>query len=547
VARVEQNGKITVWTSTQSTYTVRARLAQLFDLPFTQVRVIVPHVGGGFGGKLQTTIEPYPVLLSRLTRRPVKLVLSRDEEFFLGKPRSASAIRIKTGVTNDGRLTARQATLYFDTGFSCHPRSVQIGPQVIRGPYNIPHVRFDGVCVYTNKMGCGSFRGPGGIQAHFASESQIDIICHDLGIDPLEFRRRNGVKTGDLSAAGVPLRQVGMQTALAAATQRAGWHTPKVGVKRGRGIACAEWRLGGGRGSGAWVKLNEDGTVVVNAGITEIGSGSSTALVQMTADVLGVLPERVALVSGDTETTPYDTLTAASRVTVAMGNAVTRAASDVRDQLLHLAAERLEARPEDITLADGRVFVKGSADHGFSIGQLAVYAQTLGSGPILGRGAYSSRMPQSLHCYGTQIVEVEVDAETGAVKILRIVAAHDVGRAINPQGVEGQIQGGVTQAIGHALMEQVYYGPDGTPQTQGFLDYKIPSAQDLPEVEAVIVEVPDDEGPFGARGIGEPPILAFAPAVANAIYDAVGVRMTSLPITAEKVRQALNAKQRDNT
>ena len=541
VAQVEPGGKVTVWTSTQSTYTVRSRIAQLFDLPYNQVRVIVPHVGGGFGGKLQTVLEPYCVLLARATRRPVKLVLSREEEFFLAKPRSASAITLKTGVTSDGRLTARQATLYFDTGFSCHPRSVQIGPQVIRGPYNIPHVRFDGLCVYTNKMGCGSFRGPGGIQAHFASESQIDMICSDLGIDPVELRRRNGVQMGHISSAGVPLRQVGMQAALEAAAQHAGWSLPKAHGKRGRGVACAEWRLGGGRGSGAWVKLNEDGTVMVSAGVTEIGSGSSTALVQMAAEVLGVRPERVTLVSGDTETTPYDTLTAASRVTVAMGNAVTRAATDVREQLFHLAADRLEAHPDDMTLEDSRVFVKGSPERGFSLGDLAVYAQTLGPGPVLGRGAFSSRMPQSLHCYGTQIVEVEVDEDTGEVNIVRIVAAHDVGRAINPQGVEGQIQGGVTQALGHTLMEQITYDADGTPAMQGFLDYKIPSAMDLPNVEAVIVEVPDDEGPFGARGIGEPPILALAPAVANAIYDAVGVRITSLPITAEKVREALRA------
>jgi CO/xanthine dehydrogenase Mo-binding subunit len=224
-----------------------------------------------------------------------------------------------------------------------------------------------------------------------------------------------------------------------------------------------------------------------------------------------------------------------------MGNAVTRAAMDVREQLFHLAADRLEAHPDDMTLEDSRVFVKGSPERGFSLGDLAVYAQTLGPGPILGRGAFSSRMPQSLHCYGTQIVEVEVDEDTGEVTIVRIVAAHDVGRAINPQGVEGQIQGGVTQALGHTLMEQVVYEADGTPAMQGFLDYKIPSAMDLPSVEAVIVEVPDEEGPFGARGIGEPPILALAPAVANAIYDAVGVRITSLPITAEKVREALRA------
>lgn len=543
VAQVEPGGKVTVWTSTQSTYTVRSRIAQLFDLPYNQVRVIVPHVGGGFGGKLQMVLEPYCVLLARATRRPVKLVLSREEEFFLAKPRSASAITLKTGATSEGQLTARQATLYFDTGFSCHPRSVQIGPQVIRGPYNIPHVRFDGLCVYTNKMGCGSFRGPGGIQAHFASESQIDIICRDLGIDPVEMRRRNGVQMGHISSAGVPLRQVGMQAALEAAAQHAGWSLPKTHGKRGRGVACAEWRLGGGRGSGAWVKLNEDGTVMVSAGVTEIGSGSSTALVQMAAEVLGVQPERVTLVSGDTETTPYDTLTAASRVTVAMGNAVTRAATDVREQLFHLAADRLEAHPDDMILEDSRVFVKGSPERGFSLGDLAVYAQTLGPGPILGRGAFSSRMPQSLHCYGTQIVEVEVDEDTGEVNIVRIVAAHDVGRAINPQGVEGQIQGGVTQALGHTLMEQVAYDADGTPAMQGFLDYKIPSAMDLPNVEAVIVEVPDDEGPFGARGIGEPPILALAPAVANAIYDAVGVRITSLPITAEKVREALRASR----
>jgi CO/xanthine dehydrogenase Mo-binding subunit len=289
--------------------------------------------------------------------------------------------------------------------------------------------------------------------------------------------------------------------------------------------------------------LNEDGTVVLNAGVTEIGSGSSTALVQMTAEVLGIAPDRIALVSGDTETTPYDTLTAASRVTVAMGNAVTRAATDVRTQLLELAAERLEARLEDMTLEDGRVFVAGSPERGFSIGNMAVYAQSLGPGPILGRGSFASRVPQSLHCFGTQIVEVEVDEETGEVTITRIVAAHDVGHAINPQGVEGQIQGGVTQAVGHALMEQVCYEADGTPLMQGFLDYKIPSALDLPVIEPVIVEVPDAEGPFGARGIGEPPILAFAPAVANAIYDAVGVRITSLPITAEKVLEALERKR----
>jgi len=470
------------------------------------------------------------------------MVMSREEEFFLGKPRSAGVLEVKTGVTRDGLLVARQARMYFDTGFACHPRSSEIAPTVIRGPYNIPHVRFEAFSVYTNKMGCGSFRGPGGIQAHFAGESQIDIICTALGFDPVEFRRRNCVQEGSTSGAGVRLRHVGMRATLerAAAAVHDGTPLPsRSGRRVGRGLACGEWRLGGGRGSGAWVKLNEDGTVHLIAGMSEIGSGSNTAMVQIAAEVLGVEADAVALVSGDTETTPFDTLTAASRVTVSVGNAVLRAATDAREQLVQLAADRLEANPADLTCSDGRIFVQGSPDRGFTLGELARYAQTRGSGPVLGRGAFASRVPQSLHTFGTQMVEVEVDEETGEVALTRIIAAHDVGCAINPQNVAGQIQGGVTQAIGHTLMEEVQYSPAGDPLTAGFLDYKIPSSLDLPSIEALIVEEPDDEGPFGARGIGEPPILAMAPAIANAIYDAVGVRITSLPITAEKIRQAL--------
>ena len=545
VAQCEAGGKLSIWTSTQAAYVVRSMVGSLLRIPFHKVRVIVPHVGGGFGGKAQTVLEPYCALLAQHAGRPVKIVLSREEEFFLGKPRSAGVIYLKTGVKRDGTLTARQARMYFDTGFACHHRSTENAPTVIRGPYNIPHVRFEAFCVYTNKMGCGSFRGPGGMQAHFAGESQIDIICRELGIDPLEFRRRNGVREGGTSGAGTQLRHVGMQAELDQAAEAAGWGKPlarRPGKRVGRGIACGEWRLGGGRGSGAWVKLNEDGTVHVITGLSEIGSGSNTAIVQIAAEVLGVAAEAVALVGGDTETTPFDNLTAGSRVTVTLGNAVKHAATDAREQLLQLAAERLDANSADLECRNGRVFVKGSPDRGFELGALAHYAQTLGPGPILGCGAFSSRVPQSLHTFGTQIVEVEVDEETGQVALSRVVAAHDVGCAINPQGIEGQIQGGVTQAIGHALMEEVKYSPSGDPQNAGFLDYKIPSILDLPLIEPVIVEEADEEGPFGARGVGEPPILALAPAIANAIYDAVGVRITSLPITAEKVLQALREK-----
>ena len=546
VAQYEPGGKLTIWTSTQGTYVVRARVASLLGMPLHKVRVIVPHVGGGFGGKLQTVLEPYCALLTQRTGHPVKIVLSREEEFFLGKPRSAGVLYLKTGVRRDGMLVARQARMYFDTGFACHPRSSEIAPTVVRGPYNVPHVRFEAYSVYTNKMGCGSFRGPGGIQAHFASESQIDIICTELGFDPVEFRRRNGVQDGDTSGAGVRLRHVGMRAALDRAAEAVHKLKPRPsrpGRRVGRGLACGEWRLGGGRGSGAWVKLNEDGTVHLIAGMSEIGSGSNTAMVQIAAEVLGVSADAVTLVSGDTETTPFDMLTAASRVTVSVGNAVQRAAADAREQLVQVAADRLEANPADLTCRDGRIFVQGSPERGFALGELVRYAQTRGSGPILGRGSFSSRLPQSLHPFSTQIVEVEVDEETGEVVLTRIIAAHDVGCAINPHNVEGQIQGGVTQAIGHTLMEEVKYSPTGDPLTAGFLDYKIPSSLDFPNIEPLIVEEADDEGPFGARGVGEPPILAMAPAIANAIYDAIGVRLTSLPITAEKIRQALREQQ----
>src|SRR5499433_4329332 len=275
VAQYEPGGKLTIWTSTQGTYVVRSRVAALLGIPLHKVRVIVPHVGGGFGGKLQTVLEPYCALLAQRTGRPVKMVMSREEEFFLGKPRSAGFLEVKTGVTRDGLLVARQARMYFDTGFACHPRSSEIAPTIVRGPYNIPHVRFEAYSVYTNKMGCGSFRGPGGIQAHFAGESQIDIICRELGIDPIAFRRRNGVQEGDTSGASVRLRHVGMLAALDRAAQVGDWGQPgsktrQPGKRRGRGIACGEWRLGGGRGSGAWVKLNEDGTAHLIAGMSEI-------------------------------------------------------------------------------------------------------------------------------------------------------------------------------------------------------------------------------------------------------------------------------------
>lgn len=554
VASVDLSGKVTVWTSTQSVFVTQARIHQSLGLPMSKIRVIGTKVGGAFGGKVEATVQPACVALAQAAARPVKMILERDEEFTSLRPRHPAVITIKTGAKKNGQLVAKEMRIVFDTGAYADdgPGIAAFGAMMARGPYRIPNVKIEGICVYTNKVKCGAFRGFGNPQATFASESQLDQIARQLGIDPLEIRVRNGVENGDQALGGHPYGSVGYKECLKRASEAIGWGTAK-GKNRGRGVASIN-HISGIVSSAATVKMNEDGTVVLLTGAVDIGQGSDTTLSQMAAEELGVPYDHVAIVTSDSETTPYNWATTASRTTYTTGNAVRMAAREAKRQVLALAADCLEANPQDLETGEGQVFVAGSPEKRISFRDIAGMSLWAKQGPILGSASFMVEGPpfdakravvmgypfgaMTAYIFGVHMVEVEVDTETGQVKIVKAVAAHDVGRAINPSIVEGQIQGGFVQGVGYALMEEMILD-DGKITNPTLVDYRIPSALDVPKIIPIIVETGEPTGPFGAKGVGECGLVGTAPAIANAIYDAVGVRIKELPLTPERVLAAL--------
>ena len=557
VASFDVSGKITVWTSTQSVFVTQARIHQSLGLPMSKIRVIGTKVGGAFGGKVEATVQPVCVALSQAALRPVKIILERDEEFTSQRPRHPAIIAIRTGAKRDGRLIAKEVRLIYDTGAYADdgPGIAAFGAMMARGPYRIPNVKIEGICVYTNKVKCGAFRGFGNPQATFASESQLDQIAHQLGMDPLEIRMINGVENGDRALGGHPYGSVGYKECLKRAGEAIGWGTPK-GKNRGRGMASIN-HISGIVSSAATVKMNEDGTVVLLTGAVDIGQGSDTTLSQMAAEELGVPYDHVSIVTADSETTPYNWATTASRTTYTTGNAVRLAAAEAKRQLLSLAAQCLEANPDDLETREGYAFVAGSPEKRISFRDIAGMSLWARQGPILGSASFMVEGPPfdakravvmgypfgaiTAHIFGVHMVEVEVDTETGQVRVVKAVAAHDVGRAINPSIVEGQIQGGFVQGVGYALMEELTLD-DGKITNPTLVDYRIPSALDVPKIIPIIIETGEPTGPFGAKGVGECGLVGTAPAIANAIYDAVGVRIKELPLTPERVLEALRTK-----
>ena len=559
VAQMDPGGKVTVWTTSQVPFKVRAAICQSLQLAMSQVRVITTTVGGGFGGK-ESLLDPIAALLSQRTGRPVKMVLSREEEFIAARPRQSTRITLRTGVREDGTLTALQARYVYDAGAYADqtPGTTAYGATFAKGPYRVENVLVDAYCVYTNNVISGACRGYGGPPQCWAMESQMDIIAHALDIDPVNLRMKNGVEDGDTLSTGQVCRNVSMKPTLKAATERVGWsrkadHTE--GRFRGRGVSCHE------RGfalfsSGIVIKLNEDGTYGLLSGSVDIGTGAKTILAQIAAEELGAQVEDIAVLMGDTDGTPYDYGTVASRTTFTAGNAVRLAAADVRRQLFALAAEKLEAGAEQLALAEGHVYVAAAPEQRVSVAALSGEATRQWGGPIIGRGSFVGQgTPMDASTvkgyplgpfpglvYSTQVAEVDVDPETGQVTVLRIVCAQDAGKAINRAGVEGQVYGGVTQGLGFALTEELVLH-NGTVVNPRFLDYKIPTAMDAAPVETIIVEVPHDAGPYGAKGIGEALVAPTAPAIANAVCDAVGVRVFELPMTAERILAALKARE----
>jgi CO/xanthine dehydrogenase Mo-binding subunit len=558
VARLEAGGFLTIWSNTQLPFAIQATLADILQLPVGKIRVIVTHSGGGFGGKLRPGMEPYAALLARATGRPVRLVTTVPEELTAAHPRQPATIYLKTGLKRDGTIVAREGRIIFDTGAfaGSAPAVASVATLVLAGPYRLPHVRLEGWAVYTNKANFGSFRAPSGPQACFAVESHMDIMARHMGLDPLAFRLKNLVQEGDTGVTGQVLTEVSIRQVLERAAAAIDWGKP-AGPQRGKGLACGWWTVTGGS-SGVYVKLNADGTVVLNTGAAEIGTAAVTAgAAQILAEELGVRLADITVVSADTDSTPYDLGAQGSRTTFAVGSAARQAAAEIKAQLLRLAAEVLDMPVQRLLLRDRAVLVADDPERRVSLAALAQLSLQQGGG-IMAHGTFiAPKTPfdpatVSQHFYPTfntpsfhaHAAEVEVDRDTGAITVQRYVVAQDVGFAINPQCVEGQLEGGVAQGVGQALSEEIIMR-DGRVLPPGLIDYKMPSSLDVPVVETILVQHPSRLGPYGAKGVGEPPAIEPPAAIANAIADAVGVRLRHLPMTAEKVRQALQHLEGD--
>ena len=542
LSRVDASGKATVWVPTQAQFFIRASIAEIFQLPLIKVRVIPTEIGGGFGGKMLPTIEPAAVALARKSGMPVQIVMSRADDFQNANPRTPCHLRYKTGVKLDGTIVAREVELVFGTGAYCGNGLVicQRAEMLAVGPYRIPNVKIDLFCAYTNHANCGPYRAPSGPQIAFASESQIDIIARELKLDPVEMRLKNAIEDGDTTpACGGPLKSVHAKETLLKAAEAAGWRGKRREKNRGRGIALGYW-LVGGMASSAGVKLNEDGTVTVMTGVVDL-SGTVTSLGQIVAEVLGVELDDVHVRTADSDFAPHSTISAGSQALRSMGTATKMAAEEVKKQIMEVAADKLEAEAGDLVVEGKRVYVRGSPEKSLSLGQVAQLSLTHKRGPIV--SIHSASQFPNQPAFSAHVADVEVDPETGGVKILRYVASQDVGTAINPLSVRGQIQGSVTQGLGQALSEACIF-KDGKMLNPSFLDYKIFSSLDAPRVEVQLVEHAAADGPFGAKGIGEPSIIPVPATIANAVCDAVGVRIYDLPLTPEKVLRAIQEKNK---
>ena len=547
LGQVTPSGEVVVWSGVQAVHRARQWLAEYFDLPQSKVRVISLKIGGGFGGKITLTLEPIVVGLARKAGRPVKIVMTRVETFIATGGRRPGRMTLKTGVDSSGRIIARQARILWNSGTISEsgPISSSLAALLAPGPYRIPNVRVDSYLVYTNTVAPRAFRGLGAPQVLWATESHMDVIARRLGLDPLEFRLRHVFEDGDVAPWGETLHSVTLKECLQRAAAEIGWYERKA-PGEGRGLACIwKWTVPGTL-SQALVKVHEDGTVGVMTGIADLGTGSSTIMAQIAAEELGVDVEAVSVVVGDTELTPYDYGSASSRSTVHAGNAVREAALLARRQIVELAAAALGVEPREIELRKGQVWLADRPDAGVPLARF-IRGYVLGLGSFQGGGvgpvdAETGATPRATHDWkwGATGVTAEVDGETGTVKVKRLVSVNDVGFAINPLNVESQIHGSVVMGLGATFLEEVVFD-GGRIANPNFMEYLLPTATDLPgEIVPVIVESRKGDGPYGAKGIGEPPIVGVSPAVGNAIEDAVGVRIRDLPITPERVARALH-------
>jgi CO/xanthine dehydrogenase Mo-binding subunit len=539
---------LTLWTSTQKVFLVRSGLADLFDLPESKIRVIGSKVGAGFGGKNAMRLEPYAAMLALKTSRPVRLVNSRAEEFFAAAGSVPATVRVRTGVKKDGTITARAMEFTWDTGayaegLAGSNRALKDGV----GPYKIPNIRVTSTLVYTNKLRGCPFRGLGIPEAVWAGESQMDIISQKLGIDPVALRLKNCLDTGDETPAGDRAKHIALRECLLKVSgELKGWKQ-RAPANHGFGVALLHKSpTTSASSSNARVRISGDGGVELFIGATDVGGGTGTSLAQVAAEELGIPLSTIKVVIADTELTPFDHGTYSSRVTPYVGAAVKLAAADARRQMLEMAA-RLWNRPgEDIRLANGKVIVKGQRS--LTLAELLAQsgaAEIIGVGTSQSKGLWAgdpSNQEKDSSApgwpFGAQAVEVAVDRETGVIKLIRVASAHDVGTAINPLAVTSQIQGGMMMGLGYALSEELIF-EQGAIRNASFVDYKIPTARDIPAAIPIIVEKNYASEPYGAKGVGEMSVFGIAPAIANAIARMTGVRIKDLPLSAEKLFERL--------
>src|SRR2546425_568159 len=531
------NGQVTIWTSTQGTFAVRAATAAILCIAESQVKVIPMEIGGGFGGKGMTYLDPVATVLSKKSGRPVKIVMSRQEVFEGTGPASGTYMQAKIGATKDGIITAGQLYLAFEAGaFPGSP--VGGGALTGFGPYKIEHLLVDGYDVVCNKQKVQGYRAPGQSQATLAVEAVIDELAEKLGMDPMEFRLKNAVQAGDLMPNGAPHAPFGCRELEEAMLAHPHYDAPLSGPNQGRGIAVG-FRWQGGQSSSATMHVNSNGTINLITGSVDIG-GTRTAVAMQVAEVLGLQPEDIAPTVVDTDTIGYTATTGGSRIAFDTGLAAIAAAEEVKRQMAARAAG-LWGRPvEDVAFHDGVFTCTTHPAERLSFQELAGQLMRTGGAITCSASANSTGVGP---IFAGNIVDVEVDPETGKVQILRYTTFLDAGLAVHPSYVEGQMQGGTVQGIGWALNEEYFFTADGTLANGSFLDYRMPTPVDVPMIETVIIEVPNPRHPFGLRGGGEAPIIAPLAALANAIYQAIGVRMDRLPMSPGAILEALQSKQ----
>ena len=579
------NEKLTVWLSTQTAFMARGILAEVLGLPLNQVRVIVDHMGGGFGAKQDLFQSEFLcALLSRATRRPVMMEYTRKETFLGGRTRHPAKIWLRQGFKRDGTLTARQARAVFNSGaYGSHgPGVTAVGTGALTSLYRCDNIELEGLCVYTNAPIAGAFRGYGVVQTYYALDIQLDEAAIQLGIDPALLKLKNAVREGDIAPSGHPIVGHGLEDCIKRGMQEVRWqrvsgdvaansrshqgfqgndpvaaaasdapplpHATRA-LRFGRGVGCEMHGSSAYPGikeqGNAIVKLNEDGTAILLTGTAGLGTGAHTVLAQIVAEELGLAFESVSVMHGDTDTVPWDIGAFASHTTYMGGRAAQMAASEVKKQLLARAAGQLEVAASELEVRHGTITVRGT-DLRLSVAAALGVARGQPAAHLVGSATYT---PTKSYSFAAHFVDVSVDIETGLVEVLQVTPVHEVGRVIHPIAAAGQIEGGIQQGIGHTLSENYEIDPvTGKSLNAGFVDYKMPLSMDMPPIHTIILETaPDPGGPWGAKGIGEDPIIAIGPAIANAIYDAIGVRFRHYPITPEDILNRLGAQANGQT